>query len=70
MTVEKADSLYLKFFSLKYSEFLSRQIFPLKGKVIISNLEDGTVVHNPWLTVFPGKEQLWKLLKIQCDFLM
>lgn len=47
MTVEMADSLYLKFFSLKYSEFLSRQIFPLKGKVIISNLEDGTVVHNP-----------------------
>lgn len=42
--------LIFKIFSLKYSEFLSRQIFPLKGKVIISNLEDGTMVHNPWLT--------------------
>lgn len=53
MKVAKADSLYLYFFSLKYSQFLSKQTFPLTGNVINFNFEDGTVVHNPWLTTLP-----------------
>lgn len=50
MKVEMRDSLQYNFFLLKHSQFLSKQTFPLQGNVINFNFEDGTVVHNAWLT--------------------
>lgn len=53
MKTEKADTLHLNFFSLKYSQFLSKQTFPSKGNVINFGFENRTVLHNSWPTVLP-----------------